>query len=168
MQRMITLRKFELSDIPRLVALANNPAVSRYLKDSFPYPYTEQDASWWVNEGCKDGVHRVIEKDGLFVGTIGSVIGAGEKCKQYSLGYWLGEPYWGQGIVSEALAIFLAEVFKTTDVERFQAWVYEDNIASMKVLEKAGFHKEAVLKRALYKEGKFFDEHVYALLRSHT
>lgn len=165
MQTMVTLRKFKPSDTSQLVALANNPAVSRRLTDSFPNPYTEQDATWWINEGSKDGIHRAIELDGQFVGTIGSVIGTGEKCKQYTLGYWLGEPYWGQGIVSQALPLFIDEVFSTTDVERFQAWVYEDNIASMKVLEKAGFHKEAVLKRALYKAGKLYDEHVYARLR---
>ncbi|WP_339869257.1 GNAT family protein [Pseudohongiella nitratireducens] len=165
---MITLREFRQSDTPRLVELANNPAVARRLKASFPHPYTEQDATWWINEGCKEGIHRVIEQDGLFVGTIGSVIGEGEKCRQYSTGYWLGEPYWGQGIVTRALAIFIEELFRNTEVERFQAWVYEDNIASMRVLEKAGFHKEAVLKKALYNEGKFFDEHVYALLRPHS
>lgn len=166
MADMVTLREFNQSDIPRLAELANNPAVSRRLTHTFPHPYTEQDAVWWVNEGCNDGIHRVIEHNGLFVGTIGSVIGSGEKCKQYTLGYWLGEPYWGKGIVSEAVDLFINGVFKTTDVERFQAWVFEDNLASMRVLEKAGFHKEAVLKRALYIEGKFFDEHVYALLRS--
>ena len=121
-QTVITLRRFQQSDIPRLVELANNSAVSRRLKQSFPHPYTEQDATWWVNQGCKDGIHRVIEHEGLFVGTIGSVIGSGEKCKQYTLGYWLGEPYWGKGIVSEAVDLFINDVFKTTDVERFQAW----------------------------------------------
>lgn len=163
---MISLRDYKESDVDRLVELANNEAVSRFLIDSFPYPYTKADAQWWIRTGRCDRISKVIEWDGLFVGSVGAEPGQGEKRKQYAIGYWLGEPYWGQGILSSALAMFVDELFATTDVERLQAWVYSENIGSMKVLERAGFNKDAILKNALYKHGRLFDEHLYSLLRT--
>jgi RimJ/RimL family protein N-acetyltransferase len=149
-----------------LVELANNPAVSRFLVDTFPYPYKLEDAHWWIQTGSQAGIARVIELNGNFVGSVGAVPGTGEKRKQYGIGYWLGEPYWGQGITTKALRLFSDELFQTTDVQRLQAWVYADNIASIRVLEKAGFTKDAVLRNALYKNGKLFDEGIYSRLRS--
>lgn len=163
---MITLREYRDSDVDRLVELANNQAVSRFLVDSFPYPYTLDDANWWIRTGSRRGITRVVELDGTFVGSVGAEPGAGEKRKQLGIGYWLGEKYWGKGITTKALTMFADELFKTTDAERLQAWVYADNTASMRVLEKAGFAKDAVLRHALYKHGKLFDEHIYSRLRS--
>lgn len=163
---MITLRLYRESDAQRLVELANNAAVSRFLMDTFPYPYTMEDAQWWINTGSREGIMRLIEQDGEFVGAVGAVPGAGEKRKQFGIGYWLGEPYWGQGIAVKALKIFVDELFQTTDVERLQAWVYSENTASARVLEKAGFSRDAVLRNALYKHDKLYDELVYSRLRS--
>ena len=163
---MISLREFRDSDAERLVELANNPAVSRFLTDSFPYPYTLDDANWWIQTGNKSSIARVIEYQGNFVGSVGAEPGSGEKQKQYGIGYWLGEPYWGRSIMTEALSLFVDELFSSTSVERLQAWVYTDNVASIRVLEKVGFSKDGELRKALYKEGKLFDEHVYSRLRS--
>jgi len=162
---MITLRQYKESDAERLVELANNAAVSRFLVDTFPYPYTMEDAQWWISTGCHDGIMRLIEKDGVFVGAVGALFGKDEKRKQFGIGYWLGEPYWRQGIAAKALTLFVDELFATTDVERLQAWVYSENIASARVLEKAGFTRDAVLRNALYKHGKLYDELVYSRLR---
>ncbi|MFM1896595.1 MAG: hypothetical protein RLZZ385_1669 [Pseudomonadota bacterium] len=163
---MITLREYRESDARRLVELADNPAVSRFLVDTFPSPYTLDDAYWWIRTGSHAGIARVIESDGVFVGSVGAEPGSGEKRKQYGIGYWIGESYWGSGIATQALTIFADELFLTTDVERLQAWVYADNTASIRVLEKAGFTKDAELRNALYKHGKLFDEHIYSRLRS--
>lgn len=163
---MITLRDYRDSDAERLVELANNEDVSRFLVDSFPYPYTLADANWWIRTGSKSGLSRVIELNGTFVGSVGAEIGSGEKRKQFGIGYWLGKPYWGKGIAAKALTMFVDELFQTTDAVRLQAWVYADNTASMRVLEKSGFTKDTVLKNALYKYGTLFDEHIYSRLRT--
>src|SRR5690606_32319015 len=103
---------------------------------------------------------------GEFVGSVGAIPWSGEKRKQYGIGYWIGKPYWGRGVATGALMLLVRELFQTTDAERLQAWVYADNVASMRVLEKAGFTRDAVLRNALYKHGKLHDEHIYSRLRS--
>lgn len=70
---MISLRDYTRSDIDRLVCLANNQNVSRYLVDTFPYPYTEKDARWWIETGSMENgsVTKTIEYRGEFVGSVG-------------------------------------------------------------------------------------------------
>ena len=70
---MITLRDYTITDVDRLVTLANNKNVSQYLVNTFPYPYTQNDAIWWIKTGSKANsiVSKVIEYQGLFVGSVG-------------------------------------------------------------------------------------------------
>ena len=102
---MIRLRPYSLADISRLATLANNKNVSRYLTDTFPYPYTEEDAAWWVNTGAQENnaVTRAIEFNDAFVGSVGIQPQSGWKAHSAEIGYWVGEPYWGKGIATEAL-----------------------------------------------------------------
>ena len=85
--------------------------------------------------------------------------------KNAEIGYWLGEAYWGNKIISTAIMDVVKYTFANYDIHRIYAGVFEYNVASMRVLEKAGFVKEAVLRKSLTKEGKLFDEHIYAKYR---
>lgn len=163
---MIKLRKFKSSDVERLVFLASNQNVSRYLTSFFPYPYTQEDAEYWVNEGCNTGITRVIEFKGEFVGAVGAHPKAGEYQRSATIGYWLGEPYWGNGIAAESLSILTGYVFETTNLVRLQASIFSPNKASMSVARKAGYQCEAILRQAIYKNGEFYDEHLYVKLKS--
>ena len=81
------------------------------------------------------------------------------------VGYWLGEPFWGQGIATAAVRAFVEYVFATFDLVRLDACLYEWNPASARVLEKAGFTFEARLKSAVFKDGQLIDTLLYALVR---
>jgi RimJ/RimL family protein N-acetyltransferase len=85
--------------------LANNQNVSRYLVHTFPYPYTRDDAEWWIAiESKQNGaITRVIEYQGLFVGSVGITPQSGWKEQLGEIGYWVAEDYWGKGIASAAL-----------------------------------------------------------------
>jgi RimJ/RimL family protein N-acetyltransferase len=157
----ITLREYNQGDIERLEMLANNPNVAKFLADAFPSPYTLEAAQWWINTGSKDGITRAIEYEGLLVGGVGAIIQEAEHRKQAAVGYWLGEPYWGNGLAAAALELLVSHVFESTEIIRFYASVYSANIASIRVLEKASFEREAILKRSLFKQGQFYDEHIY-------
>lgn len=162
---MIKLRDFTENDLEALLKQANNPNVARYLTERFPSPYTKADAKQWISTGCKDGITKVIEYQNNFAGSVGATPLKGEHRFSASVGYWLGEEYWGKGIASKALNIFTDEMFLSTEIVRLHAKVYSPNTASMKVLEKSGYLKEAILRQYVFKNGEFYDGYIYAKIK---
>ncbi|MCQ8877476.1 GNAT family N-acetyltransferase [Pseudoalteromonas shioyasakiensis] len=163
---MLRLRDFKPKDQALLINYLNNPDVKRYLSPKIPSPYTVDDARWWVETGSKAGGIFAIEKDGLFIGCVSAIAGELEYCKSAEVGYWLAKEYWGQGIVTAALALLIAQVQATTDIVRLHAVVFEGNTGSSKVLLKSGFKHEALLEKAIYKEDCFYNANLYGQLIS--
>lgn len=161
-----TLRAFTEEDIEAVVPLLNDAEVARYLSSKIPFPYTQEDARWWVSTGSKEGINKAIEVDGNFAGVIGAAPGAFEYERSAEVGYWLGKEYWGCGIATSALGQLTHLVFSTTDIVRLYAPVFAPNVASARVLEKCGYSRESIQKSAIYKHGKLFDAYVYAKLHS--
>ena len=163
---MIKLRNFAESDVETLARQANNPNVAKYLPETFPSPYTKIDAEQWITTGCKKGITKVIEYQNNFAGSVGATALTGEHRFSATIGYWIAEEYWGKGIASKALKMLTDEIFATTDIVRLAAQVYSPNIASMKVLEKSGYFKETILRQSIFKNDTFYDDHIYAKLKS--
>jgi RimJ/RimL family protein N-acetyltransferase len=86
--------------------------------------------------------------------------------KNAELGYWLAEPYWGKGIVSNAVKEIVTYGFENFDIDRIFARPFGTNIGSQKVLEKAGFILEGTFKNTLYKNGVYLDELIYAVRKN--
>lgn len=164
---MIALRKYSKKDADRLVDLANHKSVSQYLTDTFPYPYTQEDAEWWISTGSmNDGaITRVIEYEGVMVGSIGLTPQIGWRNHVVEIGYWIGEAYWGNGIASNALQEMTDTAFSELGYQKIIAPVLAPNKASMRVLEKQDYELEGVLKNDVHKEGKYFDIHHFARYR---
>ena len=100
---MMILREFKQHDTFQIVTILNNQQVARYLSSKIPFPYTQADANWWINEGAKCGIIKAIEVDGLCVGCIGAIPGEFEYSRSGEIGYWLSQQYWGQGIITQAI-----------------------------------------------------------------
>ena len=161
------LRSWRGRDLVSLVEQANNSNVSRYLRDRFPYPYTRKDARGFlasVTGGRGDDTKMAIEVAGQAVGGIG--VSPGSDIERFSaeLGYWLGETYWGRGIATEAVSLFTDAVFARFNLLRVFAVAAAANGASARVLEKAGYQKEGVLRCAAVKFGQPHDQLMYARL----
>lgn len=161
---MLVLREYREEDIPLLVNYLNNVEVRRYLTSAIPNPYTEKDAEFWVSQGSKKQIIRAIEFDGRYVGDVGAFSGQLERSRVADIGYWIAQPFWGEGIATQALAQLTQCIFQKTEIVRLQASVFEENTASCKVLEKCGYIKEAFLKCAAYKDDKFINTYLYARL----
>lgn len=166
---MFSLRPYCMEDIPSMVHHANSWKVARNLRDVFPHPYTERDARDFValciqNEG-KGQLCRAIDVGGQAVGTISLTVGRDVYRKSGELGYWLGEDFWGRGIMTAAVQRICQEGFERFDLVRIYAQPYACNTASRRVLEKAGFTLEGVMRRGVYKNGQVQDYCMYALLR---
>ncbi|NHF58862.1 GNAT family N-acetyltransferase [Flavobacteriaceae bacterium TP-CH-4] len=169
--KIIRIRQLELSDTSQLAALANNKNIWDNLRDYFPHPYTQNDAKFFIElSGKQKPTHNfAVEFNGELCGVVGLVAQKDVYKKTAEIGYWIGEGFWGKGIASEAVRLLTAYGFSVLGFVRIFSGVFEYNIASMKVLEKSGFKKEAIFKDAIYKNGKIYNEHRYYLLnREHA
>jgi [ribosomal protein S5]-alanine N-acetyltransferase len=159
------LRPWSTADTRALVRHANNPGIAERMRDGFPSPYTREDAERFIAMAIGDHQHifLAIEVDGEAVGGIGVHLLEDVYHRSAELGYWLSEEYWGKGIVSDAVRTLLPIAFREHDIIRIQAGVFENNPASMKVLERCGFVLEAIHRKAVTKQGKTLDEHLYVI-----
>jgi len=158
------LRAWAATDAPSLAAHADNPRVWRNMADTFPQPYTLEIAQHWVARGHIDfgGDNWAIACEGTAVGGCGVHRGAGGERCNVEIGYWLGEPYWGHGVVSQVVRVLTARAFALPGVTRVFAPVHADNPASMRVLQKNGFRREGLLRRSAIKGGQVIDRVLWA------
>jgi RimJ/RimL family protein N-acetyltransferase len=158
------LRAWRPGDEEALLRHANNRAIWLQLRDRFPHPYTLKDAEWWVQfASAQQPIHSLaIEFQGEAVGNIGIEVREDvERCSA-EIGYWLGESVWGRGIATSAVRVATAYAFSTFGLTRVYAIPYARNIASRRVLEKAGFQLEGLMRRAAIKDGEVLDQLLYA------
>jgi [ribosomal protein S5]-alanine N-acetyltransferase len=161
------LRPWRPGDVDSLVRNANNRAIWRNLRDLFPHPYTVEDAKRWIRiANPTDRINNfAIVVDDLAVGAIGLVPREDVFRRSAEIGYWIGEAYWGRGIVTEAVRAVTDYAFANFDICRVFAGVFEWNPASMRVLEKAGYEFECRMKKSVTKDGETIDEIIYAVVR---
>jgi len=159
------LRPFELRDIPNMVRYADNPKIAGNLTDAFPHPYTWQAAEKFINMamGHNPAQIRVIDIDSELCGAIGLHPQSDVYKMNAEMGYWLAEPFWGNGIMSKAIEQTIKYGFENFSFTRIYARPFGSNVASQKALEKAGMKKEAVLQNAFFKNGKYEDEWIYSV-----
>jgi RimJ/RimL family protein N-acetyltransferase len=162
------LRPWRKTDRESLVRHANNRRVWRNLRDRFPHPYDEANATGWLAVAGEvpppPGVWA-IEVGGEAVGGLGLERLADVERHTAEIGYWLAEPLWGRGIATAAVRCAADHALEQPDLWRLVAAVFAWNAASMRVLEKAGFKLEAVLRCSAFKDGTVLDQVVYARTR---
>ena len=120
-------------------------------------------ASWYASASEGTVVPFAIELDGRFVGqvTLGSIQGG--SLSTWWIGYWVASPLWGQGVATAAVALGVDAAMQSVGVHRVEATVLPENVASRKVLAKAGFHYEGKLLRNININGRWRDHLLYAV-----
>ncbi|MDF1697687.1 MAG: GNAT family protein [Saprospiraceae bacterium] len=164
----IILRELAIQDLEHLSTLANNIKIWNNVRDSMPHPYTMQEANFFIELLQKEDPKTTfaITCNGLFCGMIGLHQQNDVYRKSAELGYWIGEPYWGKGVASEAVRQITDFGFTELDLERIFAGVFEYNLGSMRVLEKNNFKHEGIARKAVFKNDQFYDEHKFSKLKS--
>lgn len=162
---LCVIRDWHPDDKSALASLANNRKVWRNLTHLFPHPYAEAQADEWFSHlaSLSEVTHWAIEVDARLAGGIGLMIGEGVYAKTAQMGYWLGEPFWGRGIATAAVKAVAAHAMPRYGLCRIEAAVFSWNPASGRVLEKAGFIREGVRRRSIFKDGRIIDSVMYAL-----
>ncbi|HSL89186.1 MAG TPA: GNAT family protein [Ignavibacteriaceae bacterium] len=161
------IRSYENSDIDALIKYANNVNVSRWLMNTFPFPYTTDEAVIWLaNCAAQDPeTNFAIADDKELIGAIGLKLFDDVFIHNAEIGYWLGEPFWGKKIITNAVKEMTKFGFNNFNLNRIFANVFEGNPASASVLENCGYSLEGILKKAVFKKGKFLDQYIYAILK---
>lgn len=160
----IELRTLLDSDQYAIATLADNKNVWDNLSDVMPSPYTLEDAKDFIQmtRAEKPKVTFGILYNDEFCGIIGLVLASGIYRRSAEIGYWIGEPYWGKGIATEAIRLITEYGFEQLDLVRIYSGVMAHNTASMRVLEKNGYEKEGVFKMSVFKNDQLMDEHRFA------
>jgi [ribosomal protein S5]-alanine N-acetyltransferase len=164
---VVTLREWRRGDENQLVEIADNPSVARYLRDTFPSPYTMTDADEWIarNEAADPKTHFAVLLDGRIAGGAGFVVHDAERRIVADLGYWLGEPFWGRGIATVVCRTVTEYAFERHVLRRIESLVYAPNVASERVLQKCGYQREAFMRNSVIKRGEVLDAYLYAIVR---
>ena len=145
--RRLWLRPPCESDAEQLYALFANWDVVRWLSAP-PWPYAPDDARFFINArkaSSPECITAAIILDNALIGIIDAIIKPASTVQRergYAIGYWIGQPYWGRGYMSEAARAFIAHVFATIPDETIYSGAFVDNAASLRIQEKLGFTRD--------------------------
>lgn len=164
----VCLQALTAHDLADLAILANNPDIAKNLRDAFPSPYHLHDAQEFLSL-IESGVIKY--NWGIFYQQqIAGVISITPQSDIYhhtaEIGYWLGTPFHGKGIMTEAVSLATTYAFGEMNIQRIFAGVFEPNEASKKVLLKNGYYLEAIRKKAVIKNGILYDDHFFVKLNT--
>jgi len=165
--KQCTIRPWRLDDAESIATHANNRKIWLGVRDLFPHPYTIQDAHEFLQRATTEQPEMkfCVEIEGAAVGGIGVHPGQDVHRHTATVGYWLGEQFWGRGIMTEAVTAVTDFCFDNFPLRRISAEVFSNNPASARVLEKAGFTFEGRLKNHVLKDGKLLDSLLYARIK---
>ncbi|MEO8149125.1 MAG: GNAT family protein [Bacteroidia bacterium] len=176
MEKIIINSQYHLSqithnDIPKLVEYCNDIEIYNNTL-LIPYPYLEKDAvvflNWIEAKQTEFGAPVVFAIRNVMdelVGITGLVCKYNKDSHKEEIGYWMGKPFRGNGITTAAVKKFTDYLFSNRKYIRIEAQTYMHNTASQKVLEKAGFEFEGILKKNFVKKGVYIDNRLFAKIK---
>jgi RimJ/RimL family protein N-acetyltransferase len=142
--KRLRIRSLRDDDLADLVMLINNWEVARWTS-SVPYPYTEADGRTWialVQQDHATGLPRsftvALKETDRVIGGVGLHGSPGDESGEPALGYWVGQPYWGNGYGREAVAAIIDYGFRILGVDTIRAYTDPSNVPSQKVLLHCG------------------------------
>ena len=167
----ITLTPFLPTDKAALVNQINDKEIFDNTL-LIPHPYTEQDADNWfdlldkqLQSNGSQSNWAIRKEDGQLIGGIGFWLAHGKASHKDELGYWLGREYWGKGIMTNVVERFVEFGFEKRGLVRIMATIFAHNKGSARVLEKVGFQKEGILRKNYFKNDRYIDGILYALIK---
>lgn len=163
------IREWKISDADNLAEILNNKKILNNLRDGLPYPYTRKDAEEYIttmlsSDKTKTFAFAITVNDQV-IGSIGVFRCENIHFRTAEMGYYIGEPYWGKGLGTSAVKQVCSYIFQHTDIIRIFAEPFAYNTASCRVLEKAGFQFEGVLRSNAIKSGQILDMRMYSKIK---
>ncbi|KKC30494.1 acetyltransferase [Caldanaerobacter subterraneus subsp. pacificus DSM 12653] len=165
----VKLRAYRKEDVELALKYINDPEVKRYLTPGIPYPLTLEDEYKWFESlsSSKDTYSFAIEtlEDGKYIGGCG-INEIDWKNKVAVVGIFIGDKeYWGKGYGTDAMKVLIRFIFEQMNMNRVELYVYSYNTRAIKSYEKCGFVKEGVLRKRMFRDGRYYDEYVMSILK---
>lgn len=166
--RECIVRSYRAADAASLARHGNNRRIWENLRDRFPHPFTESHAAEYIEQlaSSSDETSFAIDVGGEAVGGISLRPGTDIERISAELGYWLGEALWNRGVTTSAIRLVTDYAFNKKRLERVFAVPFTTNVASCRVLEKAGYEREGIMRRSAIKDGRIMDQYLYARVRT--
>ncbi len=165
----ISIREWKIEDAEQLRNSINNKRILENLRDGIPYPYTIENAKEFIKQTLnapKDSSYSwAILVDNKVIGSIGVFRKDNIHYRTAEIGYYIAEEYWGNGIMTKVIKEVCNYIFNKTDIIRIFAEPFAYNVASCKVLEKAGFEFEGTLRNNAIKNNKILDMKMYSIIK---
>jgi RimJ/RimL family protein N-acetyltransferase len=155
----VALRPLVEADAPAIAAAVRDPLVPYYT--SIPENYTEAHAREFIGRGGNNYAIVDAETDEL-LGVVGFLA---QDHSRAHFGYWVGKEARGRGVATRALRLLARWAVEEHGFARLQLIVEPENLASIRVAERAGFRREARLRSYIELRGARRDVYMYALLR---
>ena len=163
------IRPWKIEDAPALQIMVSNKKILENLRDGIPYPYTLEDAKEFIQSMIEADPNTTyafaITVGEKVVGSIGAFRKENIHVRTAEMGYYIAEEYWGRGIGTSAVKLLCGYLFENTDLLRIFAEPFAYNQASCRVLEKAGFTLEGVLRKNAVKNGRVLDMKMYSIVK---
>jgi ribosomal-protein-alanine N-acetyltransferase len=162
------------------IQASDTEALVEYLNDkeiydttlTIPYPYKEEHADSWIGRKLeyrekfgRDFTFAIRDENAKLIGVVAADQYEPGKSHLTEIGYWLAKPYWGRGIITNAVGAFIRYLFRETELTRITAHIFSHNTASIRVAEKNGFIREGFLRKHYCKDGIYYDGFLYGLLK---
>ncbi|WP_461615192.1 GNAT family N-acetyltransferase [Clostridium sp. Marseille-QA1073] len=165
----VKLREYRKEDIKKAQEYMNDREIRGLLAPNIPYPYTYEDEVRWF-EGLsanKDLYNFAIEtlNDKKYIGGCG-INNIDWKNSVATVGIFIGDKdYLGKGYGTDAMKILINFIFEEMNINKIKLNVYSFNERAVKSYEKCGFKKEGLLRKEIFRQGKYHDEVVMGILR---
>ena len=163
------IRSWKTTDANDLALALNNKKLLDNLRDGLPFPYTVEDAAAFIRAMLNADPDKTyafaIVSGNKVIGSIGAFRQENIHSQTAEMGYYIAEPYWGKGIGTSAVKQACDFIFSNTDIIRIYAEPFAKNMASCRILEKAGFSFEGTLRKNAIKNGSVLDMQMYSLVR---
>ena len=165
----LILRPFTLDDVDDVARMCGSGVLHRTTL-ALPYPYTRESAISWISKHDEWRQNRICEDFAITDRETGSLYGAislmfhVKNSPTAEMGYWVGEEFWNHGFATEAARALIEYAFSELMLHRVYAEHFGSNLASGRVMQKAGMKHEGTLRDHFFKNGRYEDGVIYGIV----
>lgn len=168
--QLVKLRAYKEDDIEKAVEFINDEEVKKLMDSNIPFPMTKWQEEEWVRsrKANTDFTYDFAIEDlktGKYIGGC-SINECDVKNRTCVVGIMIGDKeYWGKGYGSDALKVLIKFIFEEVNMNKIKLNVFSFNNRAIACYKKVGFKEEGILKKEIYRNGRYHDEIIMAMFK---